>query len=161
MTAASSGLTVRSSGPQQRGIKLGSVWQLCNASFPVEAGQIQWKQGQTHFCHEGSSFPTWVGWAGLCKAKGSSAAGQTVAFAAAMLRVSSTTARGKVGNVGQEWITSTGTYGFLTDLWSLGVFGKTDGFTGFVNLSLTFHPLEKQSRLLVTPMALQGSLLYG
>lgn len=145
--------------------KLGSVWQTCNTSFHVEAGQMQWKWGQTHFCHEGNPFPTWVGWDGLYKAKGSSAAGQAVAFAAAMLRVSSATARGKVGNVGQAWIINTGTYGFLADLWSLGVFGKTDGLTGFVNLSLTFHPLEKQNWLLVTPMALQGepaqSLLYG
>lgn len=77
---------------------------------------MQWKQGQTHFYHEGSSFPTWVGWDGWCKAKGSSAAGQAVPFAVAMLHVLSATARGKLGNVGQAWITNTGTYGFLADL---------------------------------------------
>lgn len=90
---------------------------------------------------------------------------QWVAFAAAMPCMSSATARGKLGNVGQAWITNTGTDGFLADLWSLGVFGKIDGFTGFVNLSLTFHPLGKQNNLHLTPMALQGgpawNLLYG
>lgn len=49
----------------------------------------------------------------VCKAKGSSAAGRAVAFAAAMPRVSSATMRGKAGNVGQAWITNTGTCGFL------------------------------------------------